>query len=379
MSIFPTLKQALRGSLVLQKHRKEPLWARVLVGCALALAVALLLIVVSVFLMAKAELGWWTSSISNNLLLGTCAAATMLLLIRALEWLLPSAWIDSLFASHDWRAVVLMSVILFAGAAMGVRAGYVLLGQVYDFDMWGKLAGVPLVQLKFFIFAVVILAANWVWWLLRAKEKALAQQMAESQLRMLQAQIEPHFLFNTLANVQSLIASDPPRAQLMLESFTDYLRASLGQMRSSDSSVEAELETARSYLLLMQIRMGNRLSFSIEASDAARHALLPPLLLQPLVENAVHHGIDPKLEGGSVRLHAHVRDGKLEIHVDDDGVGVEHARPRTRAGHGVALKNIMARLDTRFGAKASLVIAPLHQGTRASMTLPFCAPGTGTE
>lgn len=365
------MKQALRGSLVLQKHRKEPLWARLLVGSALALAVALVLMVISVFLMAQAEMGWWSSSISNNLLLGTCAAATMLLMIRALELLLPSAWIDALFAMHDWRPIALMSVVLFAGAAIGVRAGYVLLGQLYDFDMWGKLSGVPLVQLKFFIFAVVILAANWVWWLLRAKEKALAQQMAESQLRMLQAQIEPHFLFNTLANVQSLIASDPPRAQLMLESFTDYLRASLGQMRANDSSVEAELETARSYLQLMQIRMGNRLAFSIEASDAARHALLPPLLLQPLVENAVHHGIDPKLEGGSVRVFAHVRDGTLEIQVDDDGVGIEHARPSARAGNGVALKNILSRLETRFGTQAALVIAPLHQGTRASMTMPF--------
>lgn len=379
MRISPTLKQALRSSLVLQKHHTEPLWARLLVGGALALAVALALLMASVFLMAQPEMKWWNSSISDNLVLGTCAATTMLLLIRVLEWLLPSAWIDALFARHDWRPVVLMSTVLFAGAALGVRAGFGLLGQLHDFDMWGKFAGVPLIQLKFLIFVVVILAANWVWWLLRAKEKALAQQAAESQLRMLQAQIEPHFLFNTLANVQSLIASDPPRAQLMLESFTDYLRASLGQMRANDSSVAAELETARNYLQLMQIRMGNRLTFSIEASDAARQALLPPLLLQPLVENAVQHGIDPKLEGGSVCVTAHVRDGTLEIRVDDDGVGIEHARPSARAGNGVALKNVSTRLETRFGTQASLSIEALNQGTRASMALPFRIERTGAD
>jgi len=243
--------------------------------------------------------------------------------------------------------------------------------------MWEKLSGVPMVQLKFSIFALILLAANWIWWLLRAKEKALAQQAAESQLRMLQAQIEPHFLFNTLANVQSLIASDAPRAQLMLETFTDYLRASLGQMRAGDSNLEAELETARNYLLLMQIRMGARLSFSIEAGAAARLARMPPLLLQPLVENAVHHGISPRLEGGTVRIHAALRDGVLQVVVDDDGVGIGHATPAggARRGHGVALANIRTRLDTRFGARAALLVSPLApppgQGTRAAMTLPY--------
>ncbi|WP_229423674.1 sensor histidine kinase [Massilia frigida] len=361
----------MRSFLILKKRREEPLWARLLAGTVLALAVALVLMLASVFLMATAEWRWWTSSLTNNLLLGICAAAAMLLLLRACEWLLPDAWLDALSAAHDWRPVALTSAILFAGTALGVRAGYALLGQLYAFDMWKKLSGAPMVQLKFAIFALVILAANWVWCLFRAKEKALAQQAAESQLRMLQAQIEPHFLFNTLANVQSLIATDAPRAQLMLESFTDYLRASLGQMRASDSTLGAELDTAHNYLLLMQIRMGSRLSFSIEADQTVRQALLPPLLLQPLVENAVHHGIGPKLEGGHVRLGAMVRDGVLAIVVDDDGVGIDHARRSTRAGNGVALINIRTRLETRFGARATLLTEPLAQGTRAAMTLPF--------
>ncbi|HEX8611634.1 MAG TPA: histidine kinase [Telluria sp.] len=373
MDIPHTLKQALRSFLMLKKRREEPWWARLLIAVGLALAVTLALLVVSVFLMGKAELAWWSVALSNNLLFGICAAASMLLLIGACEKLLPQAWINALSAMQGWRPIALMSAILFAGAALGVRAGYALLGQFYSVNFWQKLAAAPMVQLKFAIFAALILAANWVWWQFRAKEKALAQQAAESQLRMLQAQIEPHFLFNTLANVQSLIATDAPRAQLMLETFTDYLRASLGQMRAGDSSLGAELDTAHNYLLLMQIRMGSRLAFSIDVGEGLRQALMPPLLLQPLVENAVQHGVGPRLEGGHVRISAAVRDGLLEIVVDDDGVGLGLGigHPRRAAGNGMALINIRARLDTGFGAGAALDVAPLAQGTRATMSLPF--------
>ncbi|RSZ55117.1 hypothetical protein EJB06_31180, partial [Massilia atriviolacea] len=307
-----TVMHPLRSFPILKKRRDETWAARLLAAVWLALAVTLALMLVSVLLMGKAELSWWTTSLANNLLFGSCAAASMLLLMRACEWLLPQAWIDALSAMQGWRPAALMSAILFAGAALGVRAGYAVLGQVHSVDFWQKLSGAPMVQLKFGIFGVLVLAANWVWWQFRAKEKALAQQAAESQLRMLQAQIEPHFLFNTLANVQSLIATDAPRAQRMLETFTDYLRASLGQMRAGDSSLGAELDTAHNYLQLMQIRMGSRLTFSIDASEAVRQAPMPPLLLQPLVENAVHHGVGPKLDGGHVRIGAVLRDGQLE-------------------------------------------------------------------
>lgn len=369
MNSSHTVKQALRSFLVLKKRREEPWWARLLVAIGLALAVTVVLMLVSVFLMAKAELAWWTSALSNNLLFGACTAAGMLLLMRTCAWLLPAGWIRALSAMPGWRPLALMSAILFAGAVLGVRAGYGLLGQFHSVDFWHKLSGAPMVQLKFAIFGVLIVAANWIWWQFRAKEKALAQQAAESQLRMLQAQIEPHFLFNTLANVQSLIATDAPRAQLMLETFTDYLRASLGQMRTGDSSLGAELETAHNYLLLMQIRMGGRLAFSIDVSEGLRQAPMPPLLLQPLVENAVHHGIGPRLEGGHVRIVALVRGGVLEIVVEDDGIGFGQAR--RSAGNGVALNNIRARLDTGFGPCAALDVAPLAQGTRATLRLPF--------
>lgn len=370
MSIRQTLHRSLRSFLVLKKDRDEPLWARLLISFALVLGVALVLMTVSVFLMAVPDAGWWSSSLGNNLILGLAVGVSMLLVLRLCEWLLPARVLATLASKPDWRSIALVSAILLAGMALGTRVAYVLLSHIYDFDMWKKLSGVPMVQLKFAIFGMLVVAANWIWWLLQAKESALAKQTAESQLRMLQAQIEPHFLFNTLANVQSLIRIDSARAQEMLEAFTDYLRASLGQMRATDVPLAVELDTARCYLQLMQIRMGRRLSFSIDASDEAAHAMLPPLLLQPLVENAVHHGLEAKVGGGNVQVRAVVRDGQLQITVDDDGMGLEAARHAARPGQGTALANIRQRLHTRYPRAATLHLTPLEAGTRATLALP---------
>lgn len=371
MTIHPALRAAWKSFFVLTKRRSEPLWARMLVGAMLAMAVSLLLILVSAALMAKADLNWWRGALRNNFVNGIGAAAVMLAMLRLLELILPAALLDRLSSARDWRTVALMSVLLIVGTALGVRASFFVLREIYQFDMWPKVTGQPIVLLKFLIFTLLIVAANWVWWLLRMKEKALAHQATESQLRMLQAQMEPHFLFNTLANVQSLIASDAPRAQLMLETFTDYLRASLGQMRDTDSTLEAELETARNYLQLMQIRMGDRLSFSIDASAEARSAILPPLLLQPLVENAVHHGLEQKIEGGSVRVSARVHDGRLEVVVADDGLGLEGGPRRARPGNGVALVNLRTRLATRYGNLGTMSLERKDGETLASLTLPY--------
>ncbi len=373
MTTRQTLHRALRSFLVLKKERRDPLWARVVVGGALVLGIALVLMTVSVFLMAVPEAGWWSSSLVNNLVLGLGVGVTMLLVLRLCERVLPARTLALLAARQDWRSVAAVTAILIIGMALGTRVAYVILSRIYDFDMWKKLSGVPMVQLKFGMFALLVIGANWIWWLLQAKENALAKQAAESQLRMLQAQIEPHFLFNTLANVQSLIGSDGVRAQLMLEAFTDYLRASLGQMRVTDVPLAVELETARCYLQLMQIRMGRRLAFSIEASEEAAQAMLPPLLLQPLVENAVHHGLEAKMGGGNVRLRALVHGGQLQVTVDDDGIGLEQARRAARPGQGTALANIRERLHTRYPGMATLQIDALEYGTRATLALPWHA------
>ena len=209
------------------------------------------------------------------------------------------------------------------------------------------------------------------WFSAKARQYHAEKRATEAQLKLLQAQIEPHFLFNTLANVQSLMDHDLPKARQMLASFTDYLRASLKTLRRDDSAVADELELARSYLELLQARMDDRLRFDIDADEAARQQPLPPLLLQPLVENAVVHGLEPSIEGGRVSVSARVQGGRLVLEVLDDGHGPEAPPSGARRGNGVALQNIRERLLARYGERARLSIEPAHPGTRARIELPL--------
>jgi LytS/YehU family sensor histidine kinase len=158
----------------------------------------------------------------------------------------------------------------------------------------------------------------------------------------------------------------------MLETFSGYLRAGLSQLRQTDSTLGAELEMAGSYLSLLQIRMEERLQFRIDASEEARAAAMPTLMLQPLVENAIHHGLEPKLDGGSVVVSAVVSAGRLEIRVSDDGIGLDAPSRRLRPGAGMALANLRSRLHTRFGGDASLTLrAGEAGGTEAILDLPM--------
>ena len=205
----------------------------------------------------------------------------------------------------------------------------------------------------------------------KAGEAEAQKRATEAQMRLLQAQIEPHFLFNTLANVQSLMDHDLPKAKQMLSSFTDYLRGSLGALRSERSPLAQELALAQNYLQLLQARMEDRLQFSISADEATRQLPLPPLLLQPLIENAVVHGIEPNIAGGTVRVSAQLLAGQLVLEVQDDGRGLD-AAPRRSAtpGAGMALANIRQRLQAHYGAEATLEVKATHPGTLARITLP---------
>jgi sensor histidine kinase YesM len=185
--------------------------------------------------------------------------------------------------------------------------------------------------------------------------------------------MEPHFLFNTLANVLTLIDTDADRARRMLEAFTDYLRSSLGSPRRGDSSVGRELDLAEAYLQLQHLRMDDRLRYSVDADAGLRALALPPLLLQPLVENAVLHGLEPKVDGGTLRVEVRADAAQLVLTVTDDGLGPDHgAGPasRRRAGNGLALRNLRERLRTMYGDAASLRLQPAAPGTRATIRLP---------
>ena len=192
------------------------------------------------------------------------------------------------------------------------------------------------------------------------------REAALANLRALQAQIEPHFLFNTLANVASLVDSDPARAKQMLESFNRFLRASLAATRTETTTLGADAELIAAYLDVLQVRMGKRLEYRIDVPAELAGFALPPMLVQPVVENAIRHGLEPKVDGGQVAFSARREEGRVRIEVADTGVGFGDA---TRGGLGLA--NVRERLKALYGERASLAIADnAPSGTRVSIALP---------
>jgi hypothetical protein len=193
------------------------------------------------------------------------------------------------------------------------------------------------------------------------------QAEALAQLALLQAQIEPHFLFNTLANVRSMLERDPRTAGRMLDLLNRYLRSSLGRTRAPRSTCGEEIELVDALLGIAGIRLGSRLRYEIRIPETLRAARLPPLLLQPLVENALKHGIEPAVEGGAVEVECMAEGGRLVLRVRDTGVGFQEGAPA-----GVGLSNIRARLASLYGANGQLALyANEPRGTVAELTLPL--------
>ena len=200
------------------------------------------------------------------------------------------------------------------------------------------------------------------------EREALKAQQTEAQLSALHAQIEPHFLFNTLANVKRLYETQPERGRNMLVALIAYLRAALPGMRRHESTLADELELVRHYLAILQMRMGERLSFDIAAPPDLLTARLPTLVLPTLVENAIKHGLSPLPEGGRIAIRAdHTADGGFSVEVMDNGQGFGAAS----GGTGVGLANTRARLAARFGDAAELELeAAQPRGVIARVRLP---------
>ena len=211
----------------------------------------------------------------------------------------------------------------------------------------------------------------------KAKQLAAEKRATEAQLRLLQGQMEPHFLFNTLAGVVALIDHDREGAKHTLLAFTDYLRSSLGTLRRDEGTLAQELELAENYLKLMQARMEDRLRYRVEAEPAARQVALPPLLLQPLVENAVVHGLEPSVVGGEVVIRARIEGLNLVLEVQDNGLGLDAPRGSgRRPGNGIALANLRERLLSRYGSAASLSVEAAPPGTLSTLRCPAELPST---
>lgn len=201
---------------------------------------------------------------------------------------------------------------------------------------------------------------------------ALEREWAETRLHALRAQIEPHFLFNTLAHVRRLFETDPGSARSMFDSLMRYLQVALPHMRQDDATLEHEARLAEAYLQIQQIRMGRRLSFAIDLPPTLRPQSLPPMMLLTLVENAVKHGIQPARNGGAIHITAQPDGARWLLKVADSGAGFT---PGHGTGTGTGLANIRARLAAQFGGRAALELE--HNdlgGVTATLALPLPTP-----
>ena len=209
-----------------------------------------------------------------------------------------------------------------------------------------------------------------------AREQALEFELQRSEferretdarLRLLQAQVEPHFLFNTLANVQALVDSGSPQASKVLNSLIAYLRAAVPRMHSQTTTLETEADLARAYLDLMQMRMPDRLQYAIHLDPAAARLHCPPMTLLTLVENAVRHGIDPSETGGRIDVDIWIRDDRCVMRVKDTGVGLKSVS----RGLGTGLSTLRERLKLAFGAHAHFALTEIApHGVCAEVSMP---------
>jgi sensor histidine kinase YesM len=208
----------------------------------------------------------------------------------------------------------------------------------------------------------------------RARAEAAQRQATETQLRLLQSQLEPHMLFNTLANLRVLMGLDPARAQAMLDRLIAFLRATLSASRTTQHSLATEFERLADYLALMEVRMGARLQMRLDLPDALRDLPVPSLLLQPLVENAIKHGLEPKVQGGRVDVGARLDADTLVLTVRDTGIGLAAAAAAAHgAGSHFGISQARERLATLYGSRASLMLqdaTDAEGGVQVTLRMP---------
>jgi LytS/YehU family sensor histidine kinase len=202
----------------------------------------------------------------------------------------------------------------------------------------------------------------------RAETELLERTVLEARMEALQAQIEPHFLFNTLASIDQLIQTDPPRASRMQQSLIRYLRSAMPQMREGGRpSLGQQVDLCSAFLEIMAVRMEGRLQPVVTVPDGLKSAVFPSMMLQTLVENAIKHGLEPKSEGGRLEIGAEIVDGQLAVHVLDTGLGF-----MPKAESGVGLANIRERLKALYNGSAELIITvPPAGGTCATIRVPY--------
>lgn len=263
---------------------------------------------------------------------------------------------------------VALCVTLPAGVALGMTLAFTLsgVGSWDNQNAWNTMV----IGLFFgLIGAIALLLGERIG--IEVKQRKLIKAESEKReieahLKLLQAQIEPHFLFNTLANVGSLMDSDPALAKKLLERLNDWLHVALARARSDAATLGDELDMLDNYLQILKVRFGDRLRWQIDVTDDARDAVFPPMLLQPLVENAVRHGIEPKIGGGEISIQARIQDALLHVEVSDTGLGFTASDAR-----GAGLTNVSERLAAIFGTSGRLTLENMNgYGVTATLELP---------
>ena len=204
----------------------------------------------------------------------------------------------------------------------------------------------------------------------KIKRLTSENKVVEANLKLLQAQIEPHFLFNTLSNVVSLLDTDAPKGKSMLVDFIQYLRASLSKSREEKVTLGQEMEMVRAYLSIFKVRMGARLRYKIDLPDNLKTIAFPPMLIQPLVENAIKHGLESKVDGGEIIVRGIEKDGILRLEIADTGVGFKAERES-----GMGLSNIRERIQSLYGNRGRLILEETSpRGLKATIEVPHDQP-----
>ena len=300
------------------------------------------------------------------------AIAVALLLWVGLPVMMLAAWLQPgkfVFAEFRRKLVAIFSLALLGGLC-GFIAGHV--GRKGGLDL--ALLGDELLNKGALLVPVTLAAAAgmlvMMWGVARVRQELLERvqterQAAEARLKLLQAQIQPHFIFNTLAALQHWVDSSDPRAAPLLRSLTAFLRGSTELLGQDRVTLGAEAETTRQYLQIMQARLGERLAFDLQVAPDCAATVLPPGLVLTLVENAIEHGVSPALAGGRVQVSAAHEGGAVVIRVRDNGLGLA---PGWRDGTGLA--NCRERLRHHGDGRGTLELHARQPGTEAVLTLP---------
>ena len=264
-----------------------------------------------------------------------------------------------------WPGWGWMAVCVVVGTVGGATTGHTIADLLIGSGKHAYLSSSRNMLSLLAIALVPGVAATYYFWsrgnlqALQTRAETAQRQAAEHQLRLLESQLEPHMLFNTLANLRVLIGIDPARAQAMLDRLIAFLRATLSASRVGQHPLSAEFARVADYLALMKIRMGDRLQEDLLLPPELADHPVPPLLLQPLVENAIKHGLEPHVEGGQLRVSAALEAGQLVLRVRDTGVGLPPPSTSARTdGGGFGLTQVKERLATLYGEAAGLSLEP---------------------